>query len=252
MKTSFRKETANVLLAISVTSGIFFSNAAFSQPPNNKDIPIGKIITIPAPQPMLNAMRNGLHRIVPAVNLPGPDSYELNEHINQSIVAVLNDDAEYIEDSEISKNNFEHVDSKSVPEKVVARMLTFSISDISGATQRYRKLGVVPGAEISAANGKKWANLNRYYSLENGDQMMISEFDYNSANTNISTVSEFLNVSVNGTPASFRYFESDKNRRVAVLSWVTDRIAYTVFLTGETADKQADKLELLNIAHALK
>ena len=177
-------------------------------------------------------------------------SHEINnvKHVKEEIdkhgYREVDDDAMNYLSLDVMKHKFMPLDQ-------ILKITSSPLSDITIKTGVFKTMsfeGVI--ATSPARKTKKMTRVMRYYTLTNGNVVMLSEYDFNAAQMQVTIPEEFINVSVNGVPAMLIVKKTKHGKFFTELTWSTTNKLYSLKLEGK-AEGLGDKNELVILASGI-
>ncbi len=135
-----------------------------------------------------------------------------------------------VSDDDVSPISLDNVKNQFIPMEEITKNISSPISIISTGVYKTMTLA---GAIASGAAKKtgKWTHVSRYFSLENGDVLVLVESDYKAGEYSVIIPEELVNETVNGSPASMVTKKTRAGKFLTELSWFTENKMYTLHLS---------------------
>lgn len=138
-------------------------------------------------------------------------------------------------DDDMSFLSLDNVKDRFTPLEDIAKNTSSPLAIISIKTGIYNTMTFAGAIATGPAKKTgKWTQVQRYYSLANGDVLMLTEADYKAAEYSVVIPEESINEKVNGSPASMVTRKTAAGKFFTELSWFTENKIYTLHLTGRT------------------
>lgn len=136
----------------------------------------------------------------------------------------------------ISYLSLDNVKSKFIPIEDIEKNISSPLSIISTKTGVYKTMDLTGTiAKSPEKETAKWTLVMRYFSLANGDILMLSEFDYQAAKISAIFPAELVNENINGSPAMLITKKTTAGKYFTTLKWFTENKLYTLHLTDRTS-----------------
>lgn len=176
---------------------------------------------------------------VPSVTVQKSDRFR-SKQAKEQIKEIANQINTYgyrvVDEKDISYFSHESVKHGFVPMEAITLNTSSPLSTISeqsGIFKTMSFLGAV--AEQPDKNTKKWTSVRRYYSLSNGELLMLSEVDYKAARISTAFPEELVNENVNGFPAMLVTLKTPTGNALTRLTWGSNKKLYTLERSGHVS-----------------
>ena len=140
---------------------------------------------------------------------------------------------EEVENGAMSFFSLDNVKARFIPIEDITKNISSPLSIISNKGGIYKTM-TLAGAIAKGEESKtgRWTHVSRYYSLENGSILILSESDYKAAQYSTTFPEELINVNINGAPASLITKKTTAGKYFTKLSWFTENKIYSLHLSS--------------------
>ncbi len=138
-----------------------------------------------------------------------------------------------VSDEDMSELSLDNVKSRFIPIDDIVKNISSPLAIISIQSGIYKTMTLVGATARSPAKKTgKWTQVGRYFSLANGDVLVLAESDYKAGEYSVIIPEESVNETVNGSPATMVTRKTTSGKFFTDLTWFTETKMYTLHSTG--------------------
>lgn len=157
-----------------------------------------------------------------------------------------------VDDDSIQHLSIDIMKDKFMPIEDVENNVSSPLSAITNMTGIFKTMELVGCvANSPAKDTAKWLRVTRYFTLANGNILMLSEYDFKTARVITTFPEELVNENINGSPAMLLVKKTPRGKVFSELRWSTKNKLYSLNLEGH-AQGVGPKNELVDLATGIK